>query len=135
MALLALPSLALADPDSPFFSQPAFNQQSDQQMGPWYHSQVNIPQISGNGITGSSAVDLSAVSAGQGVTTGGNSTSMQALDEALSVPLTVVGAGVGGTGPLGTAAGAGGFSAGAVGAGAAVGALGALGAGLGGIGH
>lgn len=133
-ALLALPSLALADPASSDFSQQMFDQQSDQQLGPWAHTKVNVPQISGSGMNGSSSVDLSAISAGQGGTSSGNGAAMQAVGSALSVPLAVVG-GTGGASPLGSGAGAGGLSPGAIGAGATGSALGALNIGLGGLSH
>lgn len=135
VALLALPSLALADPASSNFSEQMFDQQSDQQLGPWAHSKVNVPQISGSGMNGSSSVDLSAISAGQGVTGGGNSAAMQAVGSALSVPLAVVGATGGADSLIVSGAGAGGVSPGAIGAGVTSSALGALNIGLGGLSH
>ena len=127
IGMLALPSLALADPDSAFFSQQLQAQSNQQQYGPWLGSAVNLPQLTSTANSGASSVDLGAISAGQGSAMGGFGTGLQAVGSALSVPTNLVG--TGGVLPLSQAGigGAGGVSPGALGASATGGALGALG--------
>lgn len=130
MAMLALPSVAFADPDSAFFSQQLQSQMNAQQQGPWPGSAVNIPQLTSMGTSGFSSVELGSITAGDGGAMGGVGSGMQALGSALSVPTSIVG--TGGVAPLiqaGTGAGAGGVSPGSMGASATSSALGALGLG------
>jgi hypothetical protein len=129
VGFLALPSIALADPNSAFFSQQLNNQQAEQQQGPWPDSTVNIPQLtSTTGTSGPSSVDLGAISAGQGGALGGSDGGLQALGSALSVPTSLVGPGA--TNPaINLGGGTGGVSAGSIGASATGGALGAFGLG------
>src|SRR6185437_12007302 len=90
IGMLALPSLALADPDSAFFSQQLQAQSNQKQYGPWQGSAVKLPQVTSTASSGASSVDLGAISAGQGAAMGGFGTGMQAVGAALSVPTNLV---------------------------------------------
>jgi len=126
IGMLALPSLALADPDSAFFSQQMQGQANQQQYGPWLGSSVNIPQLTSTGTSGASSVDLGSITAGTGGAMGGVGSGMQALGAALSVPTNLVG--TGGVVPLSQiGAGGGGVSPGALGVSATSSALDAIG--------
>lgn len=129
IGMLALPSLALADPDSAFFSQQLQSNSNQQQFGPWLGSAVNLPQLTSTANSGASSVDLGAISAGEGAAMGGFGTGMQAVGSALSVPTNLVG--TGGVVPLSQVGGGagGGVSPGSLGASAAGGAFGAMGLG------
>lgn len=125
MGMLALPSLALADPNSAFFSQQLQGQMNQQQYGPWLDSSVNIPQLTSTGTSGSSTVDLGAISAGQGGAMAGIGAGMQGVNAALPATLSAIGVGTGNS-LTGGNGGGGGVSSGAVGATAATGALGSV---------
>lgn len=120
VGVVALPSFAIADPNSPFFSQQLYDQQAEQQQGPWPDSQVNVPQLTAGG-----GVNLGAITAGQGGVAGGGGALNQALGATLPVPTGVLGAS--GTGALFQGGGVGSFSPGATAASAVTSALGALG--------
>ncbi len=125
-ALGSLPA-AHADPDSAFFSQSMYNQQAQQQQGPWAGSMVNIPSLTSTGTVGAGNVDLGAISAGQGGAMGGWGVGMQGLSSALSAPTNVMPTG-GGAGVLGlgVGGGTGGVSPGAIGSGITGSALGGV---------
>lgn len=127
VAFLALPSLAWADPDSPYFSQPMFNQEAQQVQGPWVDSAVNIPQIALTGSGSASSVDLGSICASPGGALGGVTSTIQGINPVLAVPSSVIGSG--GVGPLFQGGATGGVSPGALGASASSGVLGALGIG------
>lgn len=127
LSMLTTPKAAFADPNSPDYSQPMLEQQLKQQNGPWYHSEVDIPQYASTAtspaVLGTPVTALGEVAPGQGGAMAGVGAALGATDTALSSSLGILGgrAGANGTGSAG-----GGFSPSATALGAEGGALGAL---------
>ncbi len=107
-----------ADPASPYFSEPMYDQELAKQQGPWAHSSINLPAMTGNATDASSALDLGSVVAGAAAGGGAIDSANGAVMSALAGQQSAFSSAV--NGAVATGGGGGG------GTGAALGATGAV---------